>query len=197
VRGGLALVLAFLAAPWNSDSHAAQRRRSEASMCATAEWVFIGTVVERESAYDPRPGVLISSRVSMQVEAVAHGDPPPRVSFGVMGGVVGSTRNMVGDQPEAEVGARYLIFGRLIDVPTEEANRERLLVDSGVPDSRALKLIRFFELEPEFPVPGSEEFRAIWSEHCLPGAVEGESARPTQRYLQYLPASLLAWCEHY
>ena len=37
----------------------------------------------------------------------------------------------------------------------------------------------------------------IWTEHCQPGAAKGQNPRPTQKYLSFIPKSLLDWCEHY
>lgn len=184
-------------ASWNPSARAAQRKRSEAEMCASAEWIFVGTVVRRESFHDPRPDVYISSRVTMKVEAVAHGAPPPLVRFGIMGGVVGSERNVVEDQPVAEEGTRYLIFGRLVDVPSGSGLRDRVQLDNRTMSSPALKLIRFFTLDPKAVLPTSDELAAIWLEHCLPGSLQGRNVRPTQKYLQFLPQSFFDWCEHY
>ena len=191
------LLMGCSLALWNPSANAAQRRRSEAEMCASAEWIFVGTVVRRESFHDPRPDVYISSRVTMKVEAVVHGSPPPFVRFGVMGGVVESERNIVEDQPVAEIGTRYLIFGRLIDVPSGSGIRDRVQLDNRTASSPALKLIRFFTLEPDAMLPSSDELGAVWLEHCLPGSLKGQNARPTQKYLKFMPQSFFDWCEHY
>jgi hypothetical protein len=180
-----------------TEARAAQRERSEPEMCSSAEWIFIGKVEKRDSIYDPRPDVYISSRVTLRVEAVAHGAPPPVVRFGILGGVVESQRNIVEDQPIAEVGSRYLILGRLVDVPSGSGLKDRVQLDGQTASQKALKLIRFYPLNPDVILPASDELHAIWKEHCQPEALKGQDRRPTQKYLKFLPQSILDWCEHY
>lgn len=194
---GLAFIGLLCAALQVRDAGAAQRSRSEAEMCTTAEWIFVGKVLKRDSNYDPRPDVYISSRVTLKVEAVALGEPPPVVRFGILGGVVEDQRNVVEDQPVAEVGSRYLILGRLIDVSPGSGIRDRIQLDNVAASSQALKLIRFYKLNPDARLPPSAEMQEIWREHCQPAALKGQTQRPTQKYLQYIPQSLIDWCEHY
>ncbi len=200
MRANLVRILAAAIIAWSvfsARAHASRRKISEAELCRSAEWVFVGTVTERDSIYDPRPDVYISSRVTMRVEAVAHGAPPPMVRFGVQGGVVDGERTVVSYSPTADVGSRYLIFGRLADARAGSGMRDRLQLDNQTASQPALTIIRHFLLKVGPLVPSSDELTAIWDEHCQTRAGSAGASRPTQRYLEFLPASVLEWCGHY
>ncbi len=192
---GLALCVGVSTCP--TEAQALQRALSEPELCRAAEWVFIGRVVRRDSIMDPRPSVLISSRVEMRVESVAHGAPPPLVRFGIQGGEVDGKRYTVEDSPAAEVGSRYLIFGHLGPVRAGWGLRDRVQLDNQTASQPALTLVRHFLLKVGPRVPSTDDLTAIWDEHCQPSAGGRHSSKPTQKYLEFLPPSLLSWCEHY
>jgi len=95
-----------------SKASASYIRYSEADMCQ-ARWVFIGTAVGREAYAFEWPPVMTA--VTLSVETLVHGDPPPTVVIRFIGG----TLNGVTVSPETMmvVGQRYLVVASPIMQP--------------------------------------------------------------------------------
>ena len=182
---------------------ASQLRRSEAEICLSKTWVFIG-IVDQQDSFFAEPGFrdTIKTRVSIRVEAFVHGDPPPRVSYTLWGGRVGGVESfVVSDGPIPEVGSRYLFMGALRAPNPRSGSRDYLSLDRISAFSPVFTRVEHFHLDSGVPLPSDDVLQQIWYEHCDPARVVPRGSRPSEPWMALLPGSLrgrlLDVCEHY
>lgn len=113
------------------------------------QWVFIASAVESRPYAFEWPSVMTA--VTLSVEAVAHGTPPPTVTVRFVGGELNGRR--VSPEPAMQVGRRYLVAASPLS-PMEGAVLPR---DGTV-------LVGWWTVEA---VPGEGWLRERWVEECV------------------------------
>lgn len=196
------LLLAFLVIGLGSrHSNAGGVDHSEAEICRFADWIFVGRVVEAEAFVRGETGVR--TKVVMEVERVAHGAPPPFVTFRTPGGRYQGSTSHVAGYPLYDVGKRFLIFAAAYSASLGASDHTKVVgIDSansrqGPNATYRLLVLKSLRIASDASIPDEQELSAIWAEHCsspLDGPVR---QRPTERYIRFLPNSMVDWCAHY
>lgn len=200
----IAVVVTVATALYCDSAFALRPVQSEQSLCKTSDWIFIGHVVDKTSFVRPKGGVR--SNIVMAVERVAHGSPPPYVTFESRGGTANGFVSSVDGYPAYDPGSRFVMFAAAYATHGGAAGG-RKMADIDVRDrlsspsaSYLMHPLKWFEIAPDLVVPGEEELAAIWEEHCREpagDAPDSRTVRPTEKYLQLIPESLVVWCTHY
>lgn len=178
-----ALLALFTALPVHATSRA---RRSEETVCAMAEWVFVGTVSKMEpirtNADSQKPDAML---VSIEPDIVVHGSA--QTSFSFLLGIGWQNGKMVfsGDDVPAE-GQRYVIAARraLARGPFGAAS---LTVD----------VLMWRKLASQSVLPSAGLAKLIWREHCAKDFDAEREGRPTAPFAQFMDAELGSLCIHY
>ncbi len=174
----------LLAAP----AQASRFNATEETVCRTAAWVVIGRATDVGQSFVNSQGRVASRYlrdVRFTTEAVVHGEPSPTFTLRVTASALPGETGFHSFDPRLKSGARYLLV--LTFRPDSFGN----------PDEERLGLGFHHELSPRGTLPPDDLLSAIWSEHCdaPPGALA--SLRPTEPFLEFIPAWALAWCKHY
>ena len=171
----------------------AGRPTLEQNLCASADWVFVGTVTgvsytAGTEVPKPAPNVIVTevfTTAAVEPETILHGQPPNVVEISVPGGVIDDVTMSIGGTPEFKAGDRYLFF--VSHTPSVFG--------------RGSAVRRVDRVAPEFKLPDDVDWEAVWGEHCGVGAeAEARTREESHRLLSQLSnrwrAYLRSKCDH-